>query len=353
MPPEVYTCEDFLALEQQHIFSREWLCVGRESTVPNTGDYLTAQIANQPVVVLRDTTNTLRAYSNVCLHRLSVLLEGVGHCEKIVCPYHGWHYNLQGQLLGGPQMKHSPAFKPCDYTLPELRIEVWQGWIYLTLNQHARPVAEQLATLEEKIRPYAVQHYTETFREEHVWHTNWKILAENFMESYHLPVLHKATVGGHSHIDDMDCPPGEPHYNIHWIKKEASLTIGNAHPDNRRLQGEWRQTTALIALYPSHLITLTPGYFWYLCLQPRGTGQVHITFAGGLSPEFVDDPAAQQSIVALKTLLDEVNREDRRGTEAVFRGANAPLARPGHLCHLERPNYDFAQYLVKQLEHIT
>ena len=148
----------------------------------------------------------------------------------------------------------------------------------------------------------------------------------------------------------MDCPPGEPHYNYHWIKKEASLSIGNAHPDNRRLTGGWRQTTALIAIYPTHLVTLTPGYFWYLCLQPRGVGQVHITFAGGLAPEFIDDPDARESIDKLKLLLDQVNEEDRRGTEAVYRGASAPLAKAGHLCYLERPNYDFAQYLSRCMQ---
>ena len=97
-------------------------------------------------------------------------------------------------------------------------------------------------------------------------------------------------------------------------------------------------------------MTLTPGYFWYLILQPRGVGQVHIRFGGGLAPEFIDDPKSAEYMATLKTLLDEVNAEDRHGVEAVFRGVHAPLARAGHLSHLERPNYDFAQYIVKQID---
>ena len=349
MPPDVYTSEAFLALEQRNVFRTEWLCVGRASTLANNGDYLTAQIGDQPVVVLRDASGALRAFSNVCLHRMSVLLEGRGNVRRIVCPYHAWNYTLDGALAGAPLLDRQPGFCKEQYTLPAVRCETWQGWIYVTLDAHAPSVESYLSGLTKLIGPYGMSDYVETFHEEHVWDTNWKILAENFMESYHLPMLHRATVGPHSKLEEMECPPGLPAFNYHWITKEATLPIGNAHPSNTRLQGHWRRTTALLAIYPTHLITLTPGYFWYLILQPRGVGRVHIRFGGGLAPEFIDDPRAADYMATLKTLLDEVNAEDRRGVEAVFRGVHAPLAKPGHLSPLERPNYDFARYLAGRL----
>ena len=349
MPPGVYTSPEFLALEESTIFRREWQCVGRASALAVPGDYLTAQISGQPVVVLRDETNEIRAMSNVCLHRMSVLLEGRGNVRRIVCPYHAWNYNLDGALRGAPMMDRQAGFCKESYALPQVRCEVWQGWIYVTLDTNAPPVATQLAELDTLIRDYGMSDYIETFYEEHVWDTNWKILAENFMESYHLPMLHRATVGPHSRLDEMECPPGLAAFNYHWITKEASLPIGNAHPDNQRLQGHWRKTTALLAIYPTHLVTLTPGYFWYLVLQPQGTGRVHIRFGGGLAPEFVADPKANDYMTTLKALLDEVNAEDKRGVQAVYRGVQAPLAKPGHLSHLERPNYDFARYLAKKV----
>ncbi|SAL29247.1 putative dioxygenase [Caballeronia terrestris] len=349
MPPGVYTSPEFLALEESTIFRREWQCVGRASALAMPGDYLTAQISGQPVVVLRDETNEIRAMSNVCLHRMSVLLEGRGNVRRIVCPYHAWNYNLDGALRGAPMMDRQAGFCKESYALPQVRCEVWQGWIYVTLDTNAPPVATQLAELDTLIRDYGMSDYIETFYEEHVWDTNWKILAENFMESYHLPMLHRATVGPHSRLDEMECPPGLAAFNYHWITKEASLPIGNAHPDNQRLQGHWRKTTALLAIYPTHLVTLTPGYFWYLVLQPQGTGRVHIRFGGGLAPEFIADPKANDYMTTLKALLDEVNAEDKRGVQAVYRGVQAPLAKPGHLSHLERPNYDFARYLAKKV----
>lgn len=349
MPPGVYTSPEFLEREQQTLFRNEWLCMGRASALPNPGDYLTAEIAGQPIIVIRRDDGTLRAMSNVCLHRMSTLLEGRGNVRRIVCPYHAWNYSLDGDLRAAPMMDRQDGFCKDSYKLPQVRCEIWQGWVYVTLNEEASPVAAQLKELDELIVNYDMASYVETFHEEHVWDTNWKILAENFMESYHLPMLHRATVGPHSRLDEMECPPGLPAFNYHWITKEASLPIGNAHPDNTRLQGQWRKTTALLAIYPTHLVTLTPGYFWYLVLQPLGVDRVHIRFGGGLSPEFIDDPKAAEYMATLKKLLDEVNLEDRRGVEAVFRGVHAPLAKPGHLSHLERPNYDFARYLASHV----
>ena len=88
-------------------------------------------------------------------------------------------------------------------------------------------------------------------------------------------------------------------------------------------------------------------------MQPRYVDTVHILFGGGLSPEFIDDPEGQSAIEQLKTILDEVNQEDRTGVEAVFRGNNSKLGKPGHLCYLERPNYDFANYLSRMLTRST
>lgn len=348
MPPSVYTSPGFLQREIETIFSREWLCVGRSSGLANPGDYVTCDLAGQPVVVLRDREGQIRAFSNVCLHRMSTLLEGSGNARVIVCPYHAWTYGLDGKLRGAPFMAQTTGFCKHDYALPEIRCEEWLGWIYITLDRDRPAVASELGALERMIAPYRMENYVECFRETHVWDTNWKVLAENFMESYHLPVCHADTVGGHSKLEEMECPPGLRAFNYHWITKEALLAIGNAHPSNTRLEGHWRKTTALLTLYPSHLITLTPGYFWYLSLHPKGTGQVAITFGGGLSPEFMEDPKAQNYVASLKALLDEVNLEDRGCTEKVFRGLSAGSARPGHLSYLERPIYDFMQYIAER-----
>ena len=346
MPRSVYTSQEFLASELKDVFTREWVCVGRASALAQPGDYIAYELAGEPIIVLRDKDGGLRAMSNVCRHRMSTMLEGTGNRRAIVCPYHGWSYNLDGTLRAAPAMHLNRGFHKEDCRLPQIRCEEWLGWVMITLNPDARPVAEQLGEVEALIDDFGMEAYVETFRETHVWDTNWKILAENFMESYHLPVCHAGTIGGLSKLEEMVCPPGRPAFNYHTILKDDTLKIALAHPDNTRLKGDRRRTTFLLAVYPSLLVTLTPGYFWYLSLHPRGPGQVNIVFGGGMSPDFAYSPEAQAHFKQLKTLLDTVNVEDRGCTERVFRGLNAQSAAPGHLSHLERPNFDFAQYLA-------
>ena len=350
MPTSVYTSEDFVEAELKHVFSKDWYCVGRADALSKTGDYVTAELAGQPIVVLRDADHQLRAMSNVCLHRMSTLLQGRGNAKTIVCPYHAWTYNLDGKLRGAPAMSQNDAFCKDHYRLPQVRCEEWLGWVFVCLDPEAETVSVQLAEVADMIAAYDMTNYSESFYEEHVWDTNWKVLAENFMESYHLPVCHAGTIGGLSKLEDMVCPPGRPAFNYHTILKDESLRIAMAHPTkNDRLKGEERRTTYLLALYPSLMITLTPGYFWYISLHPKGPGQVHIRFGGGMSNDFAEDADISENFTQLKTLLDEVNVEDRGCTEKVFNGLCSDAATPGHLSHLERPNYDFAQYLMGKI----
>jgi phenylpropionate dioxygenase-like ring-hydroxylating dioxygenase large terminal subunit len=350
MPPSVYTSEDFLTQELNSIFSKDWFCVGRASAIAASGDYVTLELAGQPVIVLRDATGALKAMSNVCRHRMSTLLEGRGNTRSIVCPYHAWTYNLDGSLRGAPAMTQNQGFCKSDYKLPDIRCEEWLGWVFISLNPDAPAVSDQLSKVEDLVGDYDMNAYTETFFETHLWDTNWKVLAENFMESYHLPVCHAGTIGGLSKLDEMICPPGEDAFNYHTILKDESLKIAMAHPSNTRMEGDRRRTTYLLAIYPSLLITLTPGYFWYLTLHPHGVGQVRIGFGGGMSNDYADDPDAQANFAQLKALLDDVNVEDKGCTEKVYSGLSSSTATPGHLSHLERPNYDFAQYINARIQ---
>lgn len=350
MPPSVYTSDDFLKRELSDIFAKDWFCVGRASALAASGDYVTLELAGQPIVVLRAGDGALRAMSNVCRHRMSTLLEGRGNTRSIVCPYHAWTYNLDGSLRGAPAMTQNEGFCKSDYQLPDVRCEEWLGWVFVSLNPDSPPVARQLSKVEDMVSDYDMTNYTETFFETHVWDTNWKVLAENFMESYHLPVCHAGTIGGLSKLEEMICPPGEDAFNYHTILKDESLKIAMAHPNNTRMKGERRRTTYLLAIYPSLMITLTPGYFWYLTLHPEGVGKVRIGFGGGMSNDYADDVDAQANFKQLKTLLDDVNVEDKGCTEKVYKGLSSDGAAPGHLSHLERPNYDFAQYINARVQ---
>lgn len=349
MPKSVYTSPDFAALEQEHIFRKDWLCAGRADALKAPGDYLTMDIAGEPIIVLRDRDGQLRAMSNVCRHRMSILLEGRGTTRAITCPYHAWTYNLDGSLRGAPAMMHNDGFCKDQVNLPQIRCVDWLGWIMVTLNPDAPDPKERLQGVQDLVGYLDMGAYVETFREEHHWDTNWKVLAENFMESYHLPVCHAGTIGGSVDLAQMTCPEGEAAFNYHWIVKNDTVKLSLAHPSNTTLTGDQRRITWLLAIYPSLMITLTPGYFWYLCLTPDGPGRVKILYGGGLHPDWVADPEAAAHLETIKALLDHVNDEDRGCTEKVYRGLCAQLSGPGHLSHLERPNFEFATYIARMM----
>ncbi len=349
MPKSVYTSPDFAKAEEEHIFAKEWLCAGRADALPNPGDYLTMVIAGEPVIILRDREGVLRGMSNVCRHRMSTLVEGRGTVRSIVCPYHAWTYNLDGSLRGAPAMARNEGFCKEDVKLPSVRVEDWQGWIMVTLNPDAPPAAERLAGVDRLVGHLPMKDYREVFREEFRWDTNWKVLAENFMESYHLSVCHAGTIGGASDLNKMECPEGEEAFNYHWIVKNDLVPLALAHPSNTVLQGDDRRITWLLAIYPALLITLTPGYFWYLSLTPDGPGSVRVLFGGGMSAEWMADPEAEAHLGSVKALLDDVNVEDKGCVEKVWKGLCAGMSSPGALSHLERPNYDFARYIASRM----
>ncbi len=104
-------------------------------------------------------------------------------------------------------MTLNEGFCKSDYALPQIACEEWRGWIFVSLDPGTAPVASRLTSAADLIAGYDMASYSEAFREEHVWDTNWKVLAENFMESCHLPVCHAGTIGGLSTLEEMVCPP--------------------------------------------------------------------------------------------------------------------------------------------------
>jgi phenylpropionate dioxygenase-like ring-hydroxylating dioxygenase large terminal subunit len=350
LPPWAYTDPRFLALEEQRIFATRWVCVGRADALRETGDYLATSVADEPVIVIRGEDGAVRALSNVCRHRMSTLLEGRGNVRRIVCPYHAWTYNLDGSLRGAPAMERSASFCAGTVRLPAVRCEVWEGWLFLTLSDSAAPPSVTFAEVASLVEAYGMSTYVETFRDEMTWEGNWKLVAENFMESYHLPVCHSGTVGGSVSLRGLEDTVLRDDFNFHCILRDANNTLTTAHPANTRLTGDARRTTWVLALYPSLMITLSPGYFWYLCFAPDGTSRVRVLFGGGMAAEFASDPASTDLLGEARALTAAILAEDRRCVERVYRGMQSRLAEPGPLSHLESGNAHFARWVV---EHVA
>ena len=347
LPPALYADKDFLALEQAKIFGAEWICACRTDLVKKPGDYVTLDILNQPIIVLRDLAGDIRALSNLCRHRNMKILHGSGNRKRLSCPYHGWTYDLAGNLVGAPHTGSVCEESKNDCKLPQLQMTEWLGWIYVSLGQ-PQDLAPGLTTLEAELAPFKLAEMQSVFTVSDVWNCNWKLLVENFIESYHIFRVHKKTIEPRTPTSSVECVAGEKSYCMHFLtERTGARKLGQT---NMSVPESHRDREVLCCVYPTHLISATANILTWLSLQPEGVEQVRI--AGGISaaPAYLE---ASDDVDALKKQLrkdfDDFNREDKAIVESLQQSLKAPLAAPGPLTPLERPVWEFNQYLASQI----
>ncbi|MGI4879512.1 MAG: aromatic ring-hydroxylating oxygenase subunit alpha, partial [Janthinobacterium lividum] len=154
LPPACYTSAEFYAFEKEALYAREWLCAGRETQVPNPGDFFTITIADEPIIVVRNAAGELRAMSAVCQHRAMLVAEGSGNVRGFLCPYHHWSYSLNGDLIAAPAMNRTCDFDRGAFGLPGFAVELWHGFIFVNLDRAAAPLAPRLAHVSAAIANY-------------------------------------------------------------------------------------------------------------------------------------------------------------------------------------------------------
>lgn len=196
MPGRFYWDAQHFDHECSTVLRDGWHCVGRADEVPNTGDFLTLTLLDEPIIIVR-RDGGIAALSNLCRHRGMPLAKGVGNAARFVCPYHAWTYGLDGALLRAPRMQNA-SFDPQTCRLPEFHCLERFGFIYVSLAETPPNIDAELAGLETLIGPYEPANYTIAHSATEVWTCNWKALVENFMEGYHLSVVHPQTLHGYT-----------------------------------------------------------------------------------------------------------------------------------------------------------
>ena len=155
LPAGVYTSPAFYEAEQATLFQRGWLCLGRADDLPSPGDYLVTDIGTISLVTLRGRDGAIRSFANSCLHRMTRLLDGKGNCAgRIICPYHAWTYRDDGRLAAAPHMDKAAGFDPSPLRLKELRTELWEGFVFATLDPDIARLAERLRPINHLIARY-------------------------------------------------------------------------------------------------------------------------------------------------------------------------------------------------------
>jgi choline monooxygenase len=183
--------------ERQRVFGNTWQAVGRADQVATPGGFFTAELAGEPILVVRDEAGVLRAFYNVCRHRAArVVAEPEGQLKKLRCRYHGWTYDLAGKLRGTPEFDGVADFCREDNGLPEIAVATWGPVVWVNLGQSPPPLAQFLAPLPERTKGTGLEELRFVERREYKLACNWKVFVDNFLDGgYHVNTVHPGLAG--------------------------------------------------------------------------------------------------------------------------------------------------------------
>ena len=205
LPVEAYTSQAWFEKEQAVIFGNSWQFLGLVEDIKDAGDYVSVQCGHQNIVVVKGRDQRLRAFHNLCRHRGTQLLRAVGKKQKaLTCPYHDWTYDLEGQLMSVPNKEREfPDLELDKICLHKASVDVWRGMIFVHPKPDAESITKWFAGTEEYLGPHKVESLIEYERPtyDEVINANWKIVAENYMDVYHLAQLHSATLNMYDHAN--------------------------------------------------------------------------------------------------------------------------------------------------------
>ena len=189
IPSRLYVDPVYHELERERIFARTWQLVARTEQLAQPGDYVVVEIAGESVVLVRDAQG-LRGYHNVCLHRAGPVATGCGRRQTLQCKYHGWTYSLAGELLRAPEMESTEHFRPADFRLHPVQVASWGPLVFATLDLKAPPLLHFLEGIPARAASFRPEAMRWVMRKEYPVRCNWKVYVDNYLEGYHLPVVH-------------------------------------------------------------------------------------------------------------------------------------------------------------------
>ena len=203
IPHSRYISKEFMQLEWDRMWSRVWLIGCREEEIPEVGDYITTDIGEESVLIVRGEDNVPRALYNVCNHRGNrVKFDECGNARTLQCAYHFWEYDLTGKLIFLPdEADFHQGCPPEKLSMKPIRTETWGGFVWFNLNPDAEPLADYLGVIPEHLDPYHFENLAMTMDVTVEWDCNWKTSVDAFNEVYHVQGIHPELLYT---IDDVD-----------------------------------------------------------------------------------------------------------------------------------------------------
>ena len=287
LDPRLYLDPAVFESEQERIFERTWQLIGHVSALPRPGSYTTGFAGSQPVLVVRDDQHRLNAYRNVCRHRGSCLLSGSGQCKGAIrCRYHGWTYKFDGTLIGVPEgLQFGERLDKSALGLMPARVEELCGLVFVNLDPDATPLAELVGDLPARLARYRIPELEPFAPAGGTQPANWKVVAENYLEGYHIPIAHPGLMRMldykhydtdlHEHYAWIDAPlRNKPSSNrIERLYAQLATPMPGLDEEDRRI---WRY----VFIYPNTTIDLYPDQVNTWQMIPDEIGRTRDVFAG-------------------------------------------------------------------------
>jgi choline monooxygenase len=194
----VYINPELYAAERKNIFLCSWFPVCPEGDIPEEGDYTTWERLDQSVVIVRQADTTVSAWHNVCQHRGAKLVEGRGRLRGgvIVCPWHGFSYSGEGELVRVPLSESFDSKVISNRRCKAVRSEIWGGYCWLNFSDDQKPLKEYLGGLYSELSFYRLETFSTRYRQSFTINANWKAVVDAFNETWHVPFTHRETLGG-------------------------------------------------------------------------------------------------------------------------------------------------------------
>jgi phenylpropionate dioxygenase-like ring-hydroxylating dioxygenase large terminal subunit len=294
LPGWTYFNAELLALETETLFRRHWQLACHVNDIPEPGDYLTFDVAGERALILRGRDGRVRAFHNLCRHRGSRVVAGErGQCTVLICPYHGWAYNLDGTLRSPAHPKSLPHLDPVEWGLKPVEIEVWHGFVFVRFKPGEQPpVARIMARFEAEVAPYRLESMLPASRIK--WRdstaVNWKAVRDVDNEGYHVPKAHPALhdLYGHHYYDEpfaggasrafarFNAGPGKL-WSVRHYKKIL--------PEATWLPESHRRAWLYLGLFPNAVLGLYPDSVIFYQEFPDGVGRTRLRGAVYRHPE--------------------------------------------------------------------
>lgn len=322
-PSSWYVDPRILELERNTVFARSWQVAGRADQVREPGQYMTCDLAGEPILLVRASDGILRGFFNVCRHHAAaVMTKPEGKTETLRCPYHGWTYNLAGALILTPEFAGTRNFDRSANGLIPIQTAVWEGLVFVRLSTEGSSLEDFLSSdLARQIRPLGLEKFQWMERRTYALNCNWKVFIDNYLDGgYHVPHLHRGLT---SVLDPVKyaIETGE-----HFCLQSSAISTEEAEVQTAAVR---RGERALYYwIYPNLMINWYEGVMDTNVVRPLGVDHTEVVFDFYFTD--ISEFARENNFISI-AVSERIHAEDEAICESVQRGLQSRAYTAGRL----------------------